>query len=128
MISNTDLSRTKKYLLTYLGHRLRLTEVVSGSVSSTIISSTNTERCATALLFTTTKILKLRLPYTLKDLEHYLGLTRWLRGFVELYAQEAEPLTQRKTALLRQSPSNEGKIERRASAGGRSLIRHRSPS
>lgn len=53
-------------------------------------------------------ILRLRFPHTLKDLEHYLGLTGWLRGYIERYAQKAEPLQRRKTNLLRASPSNKG--------------------
>lgn len=67
-------------------------------------------------------ITKLDFPYTLKDLEGYLGLTGWLRGFVPFYAQKAEPLQQRKTALLRLSPSNKGTTRKIYSR--RTIINH----
>ena len=57
-------------------------------------------------------ILELDFPYTLKDLEGYLGLTGWLRGFVPWYAQKADALQRRKVMLIRQSPSNKGAIRK----------------
>ena len=49
-------------------------------------------------------IAKLKFPRTLRQLEHYLGLTGWLREYVEKYAKLAEPLQDRKTCLLRSAP------------------------
>lgn len=57
-------------------------------------------------------IAKLDFPYTLKELETYLGLTGWLRYFVAWYAQKSNPLQQRKTVLLRMSPSSKGTARR----------------
>ena len=57
-------------------------------------------------------IAKLDFPYNLKELETYLGLTGWLRGFIAWYAQKADPLQRRKTLLLRQSPSSKGNIRK----------------
>lgn len=37
-------------------------------------------------------IQNIKMPNTLKDLEHYLGLTGWLRPFMPFYAQLSEPL------------------------------------
>ena len=45
-------------------------------------------------------IAQLDFPYTLNALEHYLGLTGWLRQFVANYAFLAKPLQDRKTELL----------------------------
>ena len=56
---------------------------------------------------------RLSFPHTLRDLEIYLGLTGWLRSYVEKYAQKAEPLQRRKTLLLRSSPSISGKLRQR---------------
>jgi hypothetical protein len=49
-------------------------------------------------------ISQLEYPDTLQNLEHYLGLTGWLRGYVPFYATKAEPLQLLKTSLLRKSP------------------------
>lgn len=49
-------------------------------------------------------ISKLKFPTTLRQLEHYLGLTGWLREYVKSYAKVSEPLQDRKTALLKRSP------------------------
>lgn len=49
-------------------------------------------------------IAKLDFPNTLRQLEHYLGLTGWLREYVERYAKISEPLQNRKTALLKDAP------------------------
>ena len=49
-------------------------------------------------------ISKLKFPKTLRQLEHYLGLTGWLREYVERYAKISEPLQDRKTTLLRGAP------------------------
>lgn len=44
-------------------------------------------------------IQSLRFPRFLKQLEHYLGLTGWLRQFIANYAQLAAPLQARKARL-----------------------------
>lgn len=44
-------------------------------------------------------ITALRFPYSLRDLEIFLGLTGWLRNSIPRYAQRAQPLQERKTAL-----------------------------
>ncbi|KAI0992618.1 hypothetical protein K3495_g15567, partial [Podosphaera aphanis] len=46
-------------------------------------------------------IANLQFPRTLKQLEHYLGLTSWLRQFIPKYAQKAAPLQKRKLALYK---------------------------
>ena len=51
-------------------------------------------------------ISKLQFPYSLKELEAYLGLTGWLRQYVPFYSHLAEPLQNRKTLMLRQSPAS----------------------
>ena len=43
-------------------------------------------------------------PATLGDLEHYLGLTGYLRQYVHFYAQIARPLQDLKTRLLKDAP------------------------
>ena len=43
-------------------------------------------------------------PATLGDLEHYLGLTGYLRQYVHFYAQLASPLQDLKTRLLKEAP------------------------
>ncbi|RYC55019.1 hypothetical protein CHU98_g11190 [Xylaria longipes] len=47
---------------------------------------------------------KLTFPTTLKDLETFLGLTGYMRSNVPRYAEIAEPLERRKTAMLRANP------------------------
>lgn len=54
-------------------------------------------------------ILKLEYPETLRDLEHYLGLTVWFPGYINKYAQRAEPLQARKTKLLKNAPAGKGR-------------------
>lgn len=49
-------------------------------------------------------IRNLQFPSTLKDLEHYLGLTGYLRSYIQYYAQLAEPLQTAKTAAGRNAP------------------------
>ena len=49
-------------------------------------------------------IAKLKFPTTLRQLETYLGLTGWLREYVEHYAKKSEPLQAHKTALLKGAP------------------------
>lgn len=44
-------------------------------------------------------ITALRFPASLRDLEIFLGLTGWLRNSIPRYAQRAQPLQERKTAL-----------------------------
>ena len=44
------------------------------------------------------------LPKSLRALEVYLGLTGWLRQYIEHYAFKAELLQRRKTALLQSAP------------------------
>ena len=53
-------------------------------------------------------ISQLTYPDTLGALEHYLGLTGYLRQYVNYYAQLAEPLQNLKTRLLKESPSSKG--------------------
>ena len=43
----------------------------------------------------------LAFPITLQDLEHYLGLTGWMRDYVPYYAQIVELLQSRKTEMLK---------------------------
>ena len=45
----------------------------------------------------------LKFPSTLADLEHYLGLTGYLRNYIYYYAGIAKPLQDLKTALLKNS-------------------------
>ena len=47
----------------------------------------------------------LKYPATLGDLEHYLGLTGYLRSSVHYYAQLAQSLQALKTSLLKQAPT-----------------------
>ena len=54
-------------------------------------------------------IKRLAFPYTLTDLELYLGLTGYLRTYIPYYAQKADALQRRKVLLLRSSPSNKGR-------------------
>lgn len=65
-------------------------------------------------------ISKLKFPTTLRQLETYLGLTGWLREYVEHYAKKAEPLQLRKTALLKGAPV--AGTPRRAYAGKTKLL------
>ena len=50
-------------------------------------------------------ISQLRYPKTLGGLEHYLGLTGYLRQYVHFYAQLARPLQDLKTLLLKEAPT-----------------------
>lgn len=54
----------------------------------------------------------LRFPRTLKELEHYIGLTGWLRKFIPHYAARIQPLQDLKTALLSGSPSHKGQQQK----------------
>ena len=70
--------------------------------------STSEEKIAaiTSLLF----------PINLRDLEIFLGLTGWLRTSIPRYAQRANPLQERKTALTRTLPvSSKGPARKRHS-------------
>ena len=49
-------------------------------------------------------IAKIRFPRTLRLLEHYLGLTGYLREYVPFYASISKALQARKTELLKPSP------------------------
>lgn len=49
-------------------------------------------------------ISKLKFPRTLRQLEHYLGLTGWLREYVKGHAKITEPLQLRKMLLLKDAP------------------------
>lgn len=90
---NVTLSAAK----TFLG----FTEVtILGQKVSSLGLTTTRER--------TEALTSLKFPQTLKELEHYLGLTGWLRHFVPHYAAITEPLQKRKTLLLKESPSNKG--------------------
>ena len=51
-------------------------------------------------------ICNLKFLETLKDLEHYLGLTGWLRCYIEYYAQLVEPLHALKTTRLKTAPTS----------------------
>ena len=46
----------------------------------------------------------LQFPYSLRDLEIFLGLTGWLRSSIPRYAQRALPLQKRKTELTQKLP------------------------
>lgn len=48
----------------------------------------------------------LAFPTTVGDLEIYLGLTGWLRHYIEYYAQRAEPLQRHKTERLKNAPKS----------------------
>ena len=50
-------------------------------------------------------ITALRFPASLRDLEIFLGLTGWLRNSIPRYAQRAQPLQERKTALTQKMVS-----------------------
>lgn len=50
-------------------------------------------------------IASLEFPRSAKDLEHYLGLTGWLRSYIAYYAQLAEPLQNCKTMIFRKAPA-----------------------
>ena len=50
-------------------------------------------------------IIDLFFPKTLKDLKTYFEMIEYLRNYVEYYAQKAEALQKRKTALLKNSSS-----------------------
>ena len=58
-------------------------------------------------------ISKLHYPTTLGALEHYLGLTGYLRQYVHYYAQLSKPLQELKTSLLKASPSVAGRPRKR---------------
>lgn len=51
-------------------------------------------------------IQSLKFPLTLKDLEHYIGLTSWFRNYIDRFAAKIEPLQARKTALLKGAPKD----------------------
>jgi RNase H-like domain found in reverse transcriptase/Reverse transcriptase (RNA-dependent DNA polymerase)/Integrase zinc binding domain len=50
-------------------------------------------------------IVNLEFPRTLRQLETYLGMTGALRQYIEGYSWKIEPLQQRKTLLLKNSPT-----------------------
>ena len=52
-------------------------------------------------------IAQLQYPTTLRDLEHYLGLTGYLRQYVYFYAQLSRELQDLKTLMLKESPSSD---------------------
>ena len=51
-------------------------------------------------------ISQLQFPRTLGELEHYLGLTGYLRQYVHLYAQLSKELQDLKTEMLKDSPTS----------------------
>ena len=53
-------------------------------------------------------IRQIEFPRTLKQLEYWIGLTGWLRQYVERFAQRMEPLTKRKARLLKECPVEKG--------------------
>ncbi len=50
-------------------------------------------------------ISSLKYPSTVGDLEHYLGLTGYLRNYVHMYAQKARALQELKTLMLKAAPT-----------------------
>ena len=50
-------------------------------------------------------ITSIKMPTTLKQLEHWLGMVGYLRSKIEKHAQLIDPLARRKTMLLRGSPT-----------------------
>lgn len=50
-------------------------------------------------------ITNIKMPTNLKQLEHWLGMVGYLRNKIEKHAQLVDPLTHRKTMLLRGSPT-----------------------
>lgn len=48
---------------------------------------------------------KLSFPKNIKELETYIGMTQWLRHFIPYYAHIIQPLQNRKTAMLKSSPT-----------------------
>ena len=55
-------------------------------------------------------------PTTLGKLEHYLGLTGYMRSSVYFYAQLAAPLQELKTRLLKDSPASKGRQRKKYSS------------
>lgn len=53
-------------------------------------------------------IASLKFPKTLRELETWLGMTGYLRNYIPHYAGKVALLQQRKTNLLKLSPSNKG--------------------
>lgn len=90
------------------------------SPSKTYIGFTNVKllgQKVSSLGMTTTAdrakaLVQLSFPKTLKELEHYIGLTGWLRNFIPYYAAKIQPLQDLKTALLARSPSDKGEKRR----------------
>lgn len=68
-------------------------------------------------------ISNLKFPYTLKQLETYLGFTGWMRQYVPRYAQVSEPLQQRKL-IMSQTDPNAGKARKQFAR----IARNTSPS
>ena len=58
-------------------------------------------------------ISKLVFLITLQDLEHYLGLIRWLCDYISYYAQIVEPLQARKTEMLQNMTRSESAEKKR---------------
>ena len=95
-----NLSPTKSFLgypsITLLGQRV-----------DSLGMSTSAEKIAA--------ITSLHFPENLKDLDYFLGLTGWLRHCEERYAQLAQPLTARKTALTKLVATSSGNARKRQS-------------
>jgi Reverse transcriptase (RNA-dependent DNA polymerase) len=68
-------------------------------------------------------IANLEFPRTLQQLETYLGLTGWMRQYIERYAQIPEPLQERKRLMAKAGP-NAGKARKQFAQ----IIRATSPS
>lgn len=69
-------------------------------------------------------ITSLRFPGSLRDLEILLGLTGWLRNSIPRYAQRAQPLQERKTALtqamIAKAPSDQSEASAISTPSGAS--------
>ena len=68
-------------------------------------------------------IANLKFPYTLKQLETYLGFTGWMRQYIPRYAQVSEPLQERKHIMSQTGP-NAGKARKQFAK----IARNNSPS
>jgi hypothetical protein len=68
-------------------------------------------------------IANLKFPYTLQQIETYLGFTGWMRQYVPRYAQTSEPLQERKHVMSRAGP-NAGRARKQFAR----IARNSSPS
>lgn len=79
-------------------------------------------------LFTTKERLKaianLKFPESLKNLETFLSITRYMRHNVPIYASILEPLKQRKTLLLAQSKARKSKNKKAPKSKSKTQRKH----